>query len=67
MKKMEYYRTNVVAGAGSGIAPLNSNETLNNAVLNVASDSYAPNYWNIPYSDGLSPMKQIEGETFISF
>lgn len=54
---MDYYRSNIAGG----IVPSNVNDT-NNTVLNAASDSYASNYWNIPYSDGLSPMKQIEGK-----
>lgn len=54
---MDYYRSNIAGG----IIPSNSIET-NNSALNSASDSYASNYWNIPYSDGLSPMKQIEGK-----
>lgn len=60
---MDYYRSNIAAGGGGGgsIIPPNPNDT-NNTILNSASDSYAPNYWNIPYSDGLSPMKQIEGK-----
>lgn len=39
----------------------NANDS-NSTILNSASDSYASNYWNVPYSDGLSPMKQIEGK-----
>lgn len=54
---MDYYRSNIAGG----IVPSNANDT-NNTILNSASDSYASNYWNIPYSDGLSPMKQIEGK-----
>lgn len=57
---MDYYRSNIAGGGGS-IMPSNANDT-NQTILNVASDSYASNYWNIPYSDGLSPMKQIEGK-----
>lgn len=57
---MDYYRSNIPGGGG--IVPPNSIDT-NNSILNSASDSYASNYWNIPYSDGLSPMKQIEGKT----
>lgn len=54
---MDYYRSNIAGG----IVPSNANDT-NSTVLNSASDSYASNYWNVPYSDGLSPMKQIEGK-----
>lgn len=54
--KMEYYRPNI----NSGITPSNSADTSTN-LLNSASDSYASNYWNVSYSDGISPMKQIEG------
>lgn len=52
---MDYYRSNIAGG----IVPSNANDT---NILNSASDSYSSNYWNIPYSDGLSPMKQIEGK-----
>lgn len=57
---MDYYRSNITAGGGN-ILPSNANDT-NQTILNAASDSYASNYWTIPYSDGLSPMKQIEGK-----
>lgn len=31
-------------------------------MLNVVNqESYNPDYWNVPYTSGLSPMKQIEG------
>lgn len=53
---MDYYRPHVAAGPST----LSNNDT--NNILNMASDSYAPDYWNIPYSNGLSPMKQIEGK-----
>lgn len=56
---MDYYRTNIAGG----VAQHNPIDT-NSAILNSASDSYAPNYWNVPYTDGLSPMKQIEGKFF---
>lgn len=56
---MEYYRSNIPGGVTS------SNPTdIGNNLFNSASDSYASNYWNVPYSDGLSPMKQIEGKIF---
>lgn len=55
---MDYYRSNIAGG----ILPSNVNDT-NSNILNSASDSYASNYWNVPYSDGLSPMKQIEGKS----
>lgn len=54
---MEYYRPNVTGG----MTQTNLCDT-NNMILNSATDSYASNYWNIPYTDGLSPMKQIEGK-----
>lgn len=54
---MDYYRPNI----GGGIIPSNPAD-VSNHLLNSASDSYASNYWNVPYSDGLSPMKQIEGK-----
>lgn len=54
---MEYYRSNIAGG----ITPTNQIDATN-TILNSASDSYTSNYWNIPYSDGLSPMKQIEGK-----
>lgn len=60
--KMEYYRTNIAGG----IAQHNSIDT-NNIILNSATDSYASTYWNIPYTDGLSPMKQIEGRIYLNF
>lgn len=53
---MEYYRTQLT----DGVLPSTSHDN-NNTILNVASDSYAPDYWSIPYTNGLSPMKQIEG------
>lgn len=53
--KMDYYRSHESDGA------LPSTSADGN-LLNMASDSYAPDYWNIPYSNGLSPMKQIEGK-----
>lgn len=54
---MDYYRTNI---AGGVVQPTTIDT--NNAILNSANDSYASNYWSVPYSDGLSPMKQIEGK-----
>lgn len=54
--EMDYYRSQIT----DGILPSTSAET---NMLNIASDSYASDYWNIPYSNGLSPMKQIEGRT----
>lgn len=54
--EMEYYRSQLT----DGIIPSTSSDN-NNTILNVASDSYSPDYWNIPYTNGLSPMKQIEG------
>lgn len=53
---MEYYRSNVTGGI-----PQTNSIDVNNTIINSASDAYASNYWNIPYTDGLSPMKQIEG------
>lgn len=58
---MEYYRSNITGG----VASQHLMDT-NSAILNTASDSYAPNYWNISYADGLSPMKQIEGKNIIT-
>lgn len=61
VQKMEYYRSNITGAIAS------SNPTdISNNLFNSASDSYASNYWNVPYSDGLSPMKQIEGKIFFS-
>lgn len=60
--KMEYYRSNI-AGAIAQHNPIDTN----NIVLNSATDSYASTYWNIPYTDGLSPMKQIEGRIYLNF
>lgn len=54
---MDYYRTNIAGGVVQ-----TSPVEVNNAILNSASDSYASNYWSVPYTDGLSPMKQIEGQ-----
>lgn len=54
--KMDYYRTQ----DSDGMLPSTSADS---NLLNMASDSYAPDYWNIPYTNGLSPMKQIEGKT----
>lgn len=56
---MEYYRSNSIGGM-----PPTHTTDVNNSILNSASDAYASNYWNIPYTDGLSPMKQIEGAFF---
>lgn len=53
---MDYYRPQIASG------PPNTADA--NTILNMASDSYASDYWNIPYSNGLSPMKQIEGNIF---
>lgn len=57
MNDMEYYRSNIAGGI-----PSTNSTDASTAVLNSASDAYGPNYWNIPYTDGLSPMKQIEGK-----
>lgn len=55
---MDYYRSNITGG----LIPSQNNSDSNSNILNPVSDSYAPDYWNIPYTDGLSPMKQIEGK-----
>lgn len=55
---MEYYRSNIASG---GIAQQPDLTDTNNINMNSAIDSYASTYWNIPYTDGVSPMKQIEG------
>lgn len=54
---MDYYRTNIAGG----VVQTNPVEAYN-TILNSASDSYASNYWSVPYTDGISPMKQIEGQ-----
>lgn len=56
---MDYYRAQTMT---DGIIPSTSS-TDSSHMINIASDSYAPDYWNIPYTNGLSPMKQIEGIT----
>lgn len=60
---MDYYRPNMSGsgGGGGGVIPSQNFTDTNSMILNSASDSYAPDYWTIPYTDGLSPMKQIEG------
>lgn len=57
---MDYYR--VQDGESTTLQATNLHTADTASLLNMASDSYAPDYWNIPYSNGLSPMKQIEGE-----
>lgn len=59
---MEYYRSNSIGG----MPPTNTTD-VTNSIINSASDAYASNYWNIPYTDGLSPMKQIEGAFFFKY
>lgn len=51
---MDYYR---VQTTDETLAPLGAD----NNSLNIACDSYAADYWNNTYVNGLSPMKQIEG------
>lgn len=51
---MDYYR---VQASDETLAPIGAD----NNSLNIACDSYAPDYWNNTYMNGLSPMKQIEG------
>lgn len=51
---MDYYR---VQTSDETLAPIGAD----NNSLNIACDSYAPDYWNNTYVNGLSPMKQIEG------
>lgn len=58
-EKMDYYRPNMSVG---GVIPTQNYHDTNTTILNSASDSYAPDFWSIPYTDGLSPMKQIEGK-----
>lgn len=59
---MDYYRSNI---AGGIVQPNPTDAT--NTLLNAAHDSYASSYWNMPYADnGLSPMKQIEGEFLLA-
>lgn len=58
---MDYYRPNMNVG---GVIPSQSYPDTNTTILNSASDSYASDFWSIPYTDGLSPMKQIEGKCF---
>lgn len=58
---MDYYRPHATGGV---VHPNNidhTNNNNNNNFLNMASDSYASDFWTIPYSEGMSPMKQIEG------
>lgn len=54
---MDYYRPHTTGGV------VQSNN-IDNSLLNMASDSYASDFWNVPYNDGLSPMKQIEGKIY---
>lgn len=58
---MDYYRVQENDGIMPGATSLHIADTAN--LLNMASDSYASDYWNIPYTNGLSPMKQIEGKS----
>lgn len=62
---MDYYRPH----AAGGIVQSNNidHTNNNNNFLNMASDSYASDFWTIPYSEGMSPMKQIEGKLFNGF
>lgn len=64
--KMDYYRPNMSGGGGGGVMPSQTYVDTSAAIMNSASDSYAPDYWAIPYTDGLSPMKQIEGRFFVA-
>lgn len=65
---MDYYRPNMSgSGGGGGVIPSQNYADANSMNLNSASDSYAPDYWTIPYTDGLSPMKQIEGNFLLLF
>ena len=51
-----HHLTSPSAGGGDG-----------NSMLSITSDCfYAPDYWNIPYTNGLTPMKQIEGISTIT-
>lgn len=61
---MDYYRPNM---NGGGVIPSHNFADTNAAIMNPASDSYASDYWSIPYTDGLSPMKQIEGKLAFLF
>lgn len=51
---MDYYRAQT---SDETLAPMGAD----NNSLNIACDSYAPDYWSNTYVNGLSPMKQIEG------
>lgn len=57
MHNMDYHRSSL----SDGIYSQHLNVTDNN-MMNVTNDCfYASDYWNIPYTNGLTPMKQIEG------
>lgn len=52
MHHMDYHRVSMTDGMLAS----------ENNILNVTNDCfYSPDYWNIPYTNGLTPMKQIEG------
>lgn len=56
MHHMDYHRVSMADGM------LTNHSTSENNILNVTNDCfYSPDYWNIPYTNGLTPMKQIEG------
>ncbi|XP_037039117.1 T-box transcription factor TBX10 [Bradysia coprophila] len=55
MHHMDYHRVSMADGMLSNHSGTESN------ILNVTNDCfYSPDYWNIPYTNGLTPMKQIE-------
>lgn len=59
MHHMDYHRVSMADGM------LGNHSTPENNILNVTNDCfYSPDYWNIPYTNGLTPMKQIEGNFF---
>lgn len=58
MHHMDYHRVSMA----DGMLANHMNSSSENNILNVTNDCfYSPDYWNIPYTNGLTPMKQIEG------
>lgn len=57
---VEYHRSSAMSdGALTNHSLHHASE---NTLLNITNDCfYSSDYWNIPYTNGLTPMKQIEG------
>lgn len=64
MHHIEYHRSPLINDGGLQI---NGNTQINHhptegSLIGLSNDCfYSSDYWNIPYTNGLTPMKQIEG------